>query len=409
MGRRLFTAIVLVLVIAGIAWTQYGGNAGARMSSGTAGDRGGAFGRGTSAGGAGATAGSPGAMAGRAVPVVTATAMRQDVPVYMSGIGSIKAFNTISITPQVSGAITQVAFTEGQMVKRGDVLVQIDPRPYQNALAQVQGQLIKDQATLQNAKLDLTRYRTLETENSIARQQVDTQAALVLQYEGIVKSDDAQVQTAALNLSMCRIVSPVGGRTGLRQIDIGNVVQANTTNPILVVTQLRPISLIFTLPEDAFQRVRASMGKGTVRVDAFTQDGATQLDTGTLLTLDNEIDQNTGTVRLKATFPNAALRLWPGEFVNARVLLGTEHNVITVPSVAVQRGPYGPFVFVVSDDNVAQNRPVQPGISGGGISVIARGLKAGERVITEGQDKVVAGARVSFAPVMIARAGTHRP
>jgi membrane fusion protein, multidrug efflux system len=388
MSRRLVLAILLALVCGALAlsWTRSGNEAGAQVSGGR---------------------GARGEQ--RAVPVVTARAARQDVPIYMSGIGAIKALNTISITPQVNGAITQVAFTEGQMVKRGDLLVQIDPRPYQNALDQTQGQLLKDRANLANAELDLRRYRTLASENSIALQQVDTQAALVQQLQGVVKSDEALVQTAALNLSMCRIESPIAGRTGLRQIDIGNIVQANTTNPIVVVTQLQPISLIFTLPENAFESVRAAKAKGTVPVYAYTQDDTTQLDTGTLLTLDNEIDQATGTIKLKATFPNAALRLWPGEFVNARILLGTEHNVVTAPSVAVQRGPYGQFVFVVANDNVAQNRMVRTGISENGVTVIADGLKPGERVITEGQEKVVAGAHVSFAPILVARAAGRRP
>jgi multidrug efflux system membrane fusion protein len=264
--------------------------------------------------------------------------------------------------------------------------------------------LIKDRANLANAELDLRRYRILATENSIALQQVDTQAALVQQLQGVVKTDEAAVQNAELNVANCRIVSPINGRTGLRQIDIGNIVQPGAQNTIVVVTQMQPISAIFTIPQDAFEQVRSALRGGVVPVYASTTDGTTQLDTGTLLTLDNEIDQNTGTVRLKATFPNGALTLWPGEFINTRVLVRTERGVVTVPRVAVQQGPTGPYVFVVGPDDRAEQRPVRTGITENGITVIADGIKAGERVVTDGQFRLVNGSRVSLAPMLVARA-----
>lgn len=389
MGRRLLIGAILVcLVVVALVffWSSSGNQAGGQAS--------------------GSGRGAAGRGGQQVVPVVVATAKSEDVPVYMNGIGTVKALNTVAVTPQVSGAITQVAFTEGQMVRRGDMLVQIDPRPYQNALAQAQGQLLKDQAALKNAELDLTRYRTLAAENSIALQQVDTQAALVVQDQGTVKSDEATVETAALNLSMTRIASPINGRTGLRQIDIGNVVQASTSMSIVVVTEMSPISVIFTLPEDAFQQVRNAVAKARVPVSALDRDGSTLLDQGTLLTLNNEIDPTTGTLPLKATFPNTAMRLWPGEFVNIRVLLTTEHNVVTVPSQAIQSGPDGAYVYVISGNDTAEQRAVKTGIAVNGVTVVAEGLKPGERVVTLGQFKLTNGARVRVAPVVVARAGT---
>jgi membrane fusion protein, multidrug efflux system len=393
MGRRfLIGAILLGVAVVAIAptWMQSGHVQGAQASDPPAG--------GNSAAGRGGPAGP--------VPVTVVAAKREDVPSYMIGIGTVKALNTVAVTPQVSGAITQVAFTEGQTVKRGDLLVQVDPRPYENALIQAQGQLARDQAFLANAELDLKRYQTLATQNSIALQQVDTQASLVKQYEGIVTTDEGTVRTAALNVSMTRIESPINGRTGLRQIDIGNVIQANTANAIVVVTQMNPISVIFTLPEAAFEQVRTAQLKGRVPVTALDND-QTVLDQGTLLTLSNLIDTTTGTIPLKATFPNAALRLWPGQFVNVRVLLGYEHGVVTVPSQAIQIGPDGSFVYVISQNDTAQQRDVRTGITANGVTVVAEGLLPGERVVTTGQFKLVNGSRVQVAPVVMARAGTQ--
>jgi multidrug efflux system membrane fusion protein len=391
MGRRfLIGAILLGVAVVAIAptWLQSGHVQGAQVGDPPAG-----------AGGRGGTAGP--------VPVTVAAAKREDVPIYMTGVGTIKALNTVAVTPQVSGAITEVAFTEGQMVKRGNLLVQVDPRPYQNALIQAQGQLIRDQAFLANAQLDLKRYETLATQNSIALQQVDTQESLVKQYEGIVKTDQGVVQTDTLNLSMTSIESPINGRTGLRQIDIGNVIQANTTNAIVVVTQMNPISAIFTLPEAAFEQVRTAQMKGTVPVTALDRDDKTVLDHGTLLTLSNLIDTTTGTIPLKATFPNAALRLWPGQFINARVLLGMQHGVVTVPSQAIQLGPDGSFVYVISQNQTAEHRDVQTGSTVNGVTVVSEGLQPGERVVTTGQFKLVNGSRVQVAPTVMARAGTQ--
>jgi len=392
MGRRfLIGAILMGVAVVAIApiWLQSGHVEGAQAA-----DPPGGGGR----GGRGATG---------PVPVTVAAAKREDVPIYMTGIGTVRALNTVAVTPQVSGAITQVTFTEGQMVKRGELLVQVDPRPYQNTLTQAQGQLARDQALLANAQLDLKRYRTLATQNSIALQQVDTQSSLVSQYEGIVKSDEGTVQAAALNVSMTRIESPINGRTGLRQIDIGNVIQANTANAIVVVTQMNPISVIFTLPESAFEQVRTAQLKGTVPVTALDTDHETVLDQGTLLTLSNLIDTATGTIALKGTFPNATLRLWPGQFINVRALLGYEHGVVTVPSQAIQIGPDSSFVYVISQNQTAQQRDVRTGATVNGVTVIAEGVQPGERVVTQGQFKLVNGAHVQVAPVVMARAGTQ--
>lgn len=391
MGRRfLIGAILLGVAVVAIAptWLQSSHVEGAQVADPPGGGRGG---RG---GGQGP------------VPVTVVAAKREDVPIYMTGIGTVRALNTVAVTPQVSGAITQVAFTEGQMVKRGELLVQVDPRPYENALVQAKGQLARDQAFMANAELDLKRFQTLASQNSIALQQVDTQSSLVKQYEGIVTTDQGTVQTAALNVSMTRIESPISGRTGLRQIDIGNVIQANTTNAIVVVTQLNPISVIFTFPEAEFEQVRTAQLKGTVPVTALDNDG-TALDQGTLLTLSNLIDTTTGTIALKATFPNAALRLWPGQFINVRALLGYEHGAVTVPSQAIQIGPDNPFVYVISQNNIAQQRDVRAGATVNGVTVIAEGLQAGERVVTQGQFKLINGSKVQVAPVVMARAGTQ--
>lgn len=391
MGRRfLIGAILMGVAVVAIAptWLQSGHVEGAQVADPPGGGRGG---RGDAQG---------------AVPVTVVAAKREDVPIYMTGIGTVRALNTVAVTPQVSGAITQVAFTEGQMVKRGELLVQVDPRPYENALIQAQGQLARDEAFWANAQLDLKRYQTLATQNSIALQQVDTQASLVRQYEGIVKTDQGAVQTATLNVSMTRIESPINGRTGLRQIDIGNVIQANTTNAIVVVTQMNPISVIFTFPETAFEQVRTAQLKGAVPVTALDNDG-TALDQGTLLTLSNLIDTTTGTIALKATFPNAALRLWPGQFINVRALLGYEHGVVTVPSQAIQIGPDNPFVYVISQNNIAQQRDVRTGPTVNGVTVVTEGLQAGERVVTQGQFKLINGSKVQVAPVVMARAGTR--
>lgn len=394
MGRRfLIGAILLGVAVVAIApaWLQSGHVQGAQVADPPGGSSG--------KGGRGGVQGP--------VPVTVVAAKREDVPIYMIGIGNVRALNTVAVTPQVSGAITEVAFTEGQMVKRGELLVQVDPRPYQNALIQSQGQLTRDQAFLANAELDLKRYETLAVQNSIALQLVDTQSSLVKQYEGIVKTDQGAVQTAALNVSMTRIESPINGRTGLRQIDIGNVIQANTTNAVVVVTQMNPISAIFTLPEAAFEQVRTAQLKGKVPVTALDRDQETVLDQGTLLTLSNQIDTTTGTIALKATFPNAALRLWPGQFINIRVLLGYEHGVITVPSQAIQIGPDGSFVYVISQNQTAQQRDVHTGDTVNGVTVVTEGLRVGERVVTQGQFKLVNGSKVQIAPVVMARAGTQ--
>src|SRR6266851_167207 len=282
------------------------------------------------------------------MPVGTAKIDKGDMPIALSALGAVTPLAMVTIKTQINGQLIDVAFKEGQFVAKGDVLAQIDPRPYQVALAQAEGQLAKDQALLKNAELDLTRYKTLVAQNSVARQTLDTQAALVQQDIGTVQADQAQVDTQKLNLTYCRIVAPVGGRVGLRQVDAGNYVQTSDPNGIVVVTQLQPISVIFSLPEDNLPRVMQRLAAGaTLTVTAWARTGNTKLDTGQLETVDNQIDTSTGTVKLRAVFDNPEQILFPNQFVNIRLLVDTAHDATLIPIAAVQRGAPGVFVYLV--------------------------------------------------------------
>ncbi|TMJ58282.1 MAG: efflux RND transporter periplasmic adaptor subunit, partial [Alphaproteobacteria bacterium] len=300
---------------------------------------------------------------------------------------------------QISGYLTEVAFREGQMVKKGDFLAQIDPRPYQVALEQAEATLAKDQALLKNAQLDLERYNTLVAQNSIARQTRDTQVSLVAQYQATVKSDQAQIDVQKLNLTYCRIVSPVTGRVGLRQVDAGNYVQTSDANGIVVVTQLQPISVIFTVAEDnlpaVMKRVRAG---ASLSVSAFDRTGTTELGTGTLETVDNQIDTTTGTVKLRAIFDNRDEVLFPNQFVNVRLLVDTMRETEIIPISAIQRGAPGTFVYVVTPDNTATVAKVKLGPSDGQRIAILSGLQPGESVVVDGTDRLRDGAKVTLAP-----------
>ena len=330
-----------------------------------------------------------------AVPVSVSTAEQHDMPVYLTGLGSVTAFNTVNIKSRVDGELVQVAFKEGEMVKKGDLLAVIDPRPYQVQLSQAEAQLFKDQASLRDAQLNYQRFKgLLQDSGAMSQQQVDTQKATVDQLEGAVRSDQSAVDNAKLQLVYCHITAPVNGRIGLRLVDVGNIVHATDTNPMLVITQLQPIAVIFTLPEDNLQQVAQRMHQGELEVDAYSRDDRTKLASGSLLTIDNQIDQTTGTVKLKAIFSNADNALWPNQFVNARLLLDTKKNAIIIPAAAIQRGPSGTFVFVVKPDKTVEVREVTIAITQNNRTAIASGITPGDIVVTDGQDKLQAGSKV---------------
>jgi multidrug efflux system membrane fusion protein len=341
----------------------------------------------------------------RSVSVAIAQVQRQDVPVYLTGLGAVTAFNTANIKSRVDGQIMKVNFTEGQNVKEGDLLIEIDPRPYQVQLEQMQAQLFRDQAQLRDAKLNLERYTTLIPSGSIAQQQVDTQRALADQLEGTVRTDQAQIDNAKLQIVYCHITAPFTGRVGLRQVDPGNIIHATDTNPMLILTQLHPIAVIFTLTEDVLPTVAQHMRGKTLEVDAFSRDDQTKLATGKLLTIDNQIDPTTGTAKLKAVFDNKDNALWPNQFVNANLLLETRKNSTVVPTAAILRGPQGTFVYAVNADKTVQDRVVTVSLTQGDTTVITAGLNPGDTVVTDGQDKLQRGSRIE--PRATGQSGRH--
>jgi len=334
------------------------------------------------------------AAAPHAVSVAIAQVQRQDVPVYLVGLGSVSAFYTANIKSRVDGQIMRVNFQEGQIVKEGDLLILIDPRPYQVQLEQMQAQLFKDQATFRDAKLNLDRYTTLIPSGSIAQQQVDTQKSTVDQLDGQVRTDQAQIDNAKLQIVYCNITAPFTGRVGLRQVDPGNIVHAADTNPMLILTQLQPIAVIFTLPEDQLPTVAQHMKSTTLLVEAYSRDNQTKLATGKLQTIDNQIDPTTGTAKLKAVFDNQDNQLWPNQFVNANLLLETRKNSTVVPTAAILRGPQGAFVYAVKPDKTVEARPVAISVTQGNSTVVTSGLNPGDTVVTDGQDKLQTGSKI---------------
>jgi len=331
----------------------------------------------------------------QAVPVSVAPAELRDMPYYLTGLGSVSAFYTVGIKSRVDGQLVEVKFKEGQFVKQGELLAVIDPRPYEVQLEQTQAQLFKDQATLRDAKLNLERYKgLLQDSGAMSQQQVDTQAATVDQLDGTVRTDQAAIDNAKLQLTYCHITAPVGGRIGLRLVDPGNMVHANDTNAMLVITQLQPIAVLFTLPEDNLPAVAQHMAKGKLAVEAYGRDNQTRLETGVLQTIDNQIDPTTGTGKLKAVFGNRDGVLWPNQFVNVRLLLETRKNSTVVPAAAIQRGPQGTYVFVAKSDNTVTIRPVTVAFTQENVSVIATGLAPKQVVVTDGQDKLQEGSPV---------------
>ena len=331
----------------------------------------------------------------RLVPVSIEAARKGDIGVYISALGAVTPVYTDTITSRVQGEIVNVYYKEGQLVHKGDPLLDIDPRPYQAQLTQAEGQLAHDQALLNEAKIDLSRYQSAYTQNAIAKQQVDDQEQAVLQYEGTVKNDQGVVENAKVNLVYCHITSPIEGRVGLRLVDPGNIVQANSTTSLVVVTQLQPITVVFSVAEDYLPQIQEQMRKGRrMDVDAFDRDQTKKLASGTLLTLDNQIDPTTGTIKLKAIFPNSNGELFANQFVNARLLVDTTQGAILIPASAIQRNAQGAFVYVIKPDNTATIRTVTVGTTDGD-TVAVQGIQPGETVATKGFEKLQDGARVA--------------
>lgn len=329
-----------------------------------------------------------------AVSVAVAPAKIEDVPVYLSGLGNVVGYNTVVVKSRIDGQLVEVPIREGQEVQKGQLLALIDPRPYQVALNQAQANLYKDKAALEDARLNAKRYSDLAKEGVISRQQYDTQASASGQLEGSVQADQAAIDNAKLNLVYTRITAPISGRVGLRQVDPGNMVHASDQNGMFVITQLQPIAVLFTLPEDQLPEVAKHMRGQPLKVEAYSRDDQTSLGTGSLLTIDNQIDPTTGTGRLKAEFANKDRTLWPNQFVNVRLLLDVRKNNVTVPAAAIQRGPQGTYVYLAKNDNTAELRPVQVSYLTGTVAAIGNGLKQGEVVITDGQDKLQTGSKI---------------
>jgi membrane fusion protein, multidrug efflux system len=347
-------------------------------------------------GGAGKTSGGASAAAvPRPTPVVTAQARAGDLPVSITALGSVTALNTVTVRSRVDGQLMRVHFSEGQVVRAGELLAEIDPSPFQAQLTQAEGQLARDMAALQNARLDLERYRVLVDKEMIARQQYDTQAAAVRQAEGAVKANQGQVDLIKVQISYTRITAPISGQVGLRLVDAGNMVKANDPGGLIVIAQIEPIAVVFAIPEDSLQAVLRQYRTGkSVAVEAFDREGKRKLAVGTLAAIDNQIDPATGTVKLKASYPNKDGALYPNQFVNARVLLDVLPNVVLAPAEAIQRGPQGAFVYVVRPDGTAQMRRLELGPSDSGLVAVKQGLAAGEAVVVDGAERLQDGARV---------------
>jgi multidrug efflux system membrane fusion protein len=338
--------------------------------------------------------------ANQPIPVLVATAEQQDVPIFLDALGTVQAFNTVTVKPMVDGPLNAVNFTEGQTVKKGEVLAQIDPRTYQAALDQATAKKAQDEAQLANARLDMARYAKLVANNYTTAQQADTAKAQVAQLEAQVKQDQAQIDNARTQLGYTTITSPLDGRTGMRQVDAGNIVHASDATGMVVITQLQPISVVFTLPQQALPQIAKAMSQGAAKVLAYVQGAignrTGMLDTGTLTVLDNQVDPTTGTIKLKATFPNPENRLWPGAFVGVEVQVDTAKDAVVVPPAAVQRGPRGAYVYVANADGSTARRDVKVGHEDAQQSIIAEGVRAGDKVVIDGASRLNDGSKVTI-------------
>ncbi|WP_066739402.1 MdtA/MuxA family multidrug efflux RND transporter periplasmic adaptor subunit [Cupriavidus sp. D384] len=391
--RRTWIAVAVIVLLAGAGWYWHSHRKAAQEAgAGAPGAASGAAGMGAGRRGPGGTGGPGGPNAMPRSPVVVNTVSKRSMDVVLNGLGNVTPVANVTVRAQVSGPLLKVLFKEGQMIKAGDVLAEIDPRPFQAALDQAVGQLARDQALLQNARLDQQRYKTLLSQDSISKQQVDTQDALVRQYEGVVKTDQGNVDNARLNLGYTRIVAPTSGRIGLRQVDPGNIVSTGDTNGIALITQIQPITVLYTIPEDNLPAVLKKLNAGEkLQVQAWDRQMRNQLAEGSLLTTDNQIDTTTGTVKLKAIFQNTDGMLFPNQFVNVRTRVDTMEDATVIPVAAIQRGQQGTFVYVVGDDNTVKVQVVTLGPSDGARTAVLKGVEPGQRVVVDGADRLKEG------------------